>query len=421
MTALVAASVAAVRRDLGELAELLGRLVRTHPVYGSAGQEDALALSERWLLEAGLETSRLSLDLAAARARPDFSDVAAFGGVFGDYDTTERQCVVATRWFSDDGPHLILNGHVDVEFAPNPERWSAPGGPAGGDFDGTRIWGRGASDMLGGVACYLYVLKRLAPLFPYARGSLTVHLVLDEEVGGNGTLALLLAGRYPGDAVALIAEPTGGEVCTSSRGFTQFLITCHGVAGHMAYSRRGDNALLRMAEVIMELEDLDAELRGLAGDRRRLLTYGVDGCGGDPATPADRAALVVTVARPPAMPLPDILRRLQARLDPVRARYGDPITVEPCGLDLAPGGLSSRELASALLATSAGLGLPTRPGHFPSACDARLFESFGIPAVVFGPGHLSRAHGVDEYVTIDELAGYSSVLAGTLARRWSAC
>jgi acetylornithine deacetylase/succinyl-diaminopimelate desuccinylase-like protein len=61
---------------------------------------------------------------------------------------------------------------------------------------------------------------------------------------------------------------------------------------------------------------------------------------------------------------------------------------------------------------------PTRgPVTFPGGCDARHFiNRYGVPAVIFGPGDLAAAHGVDEYLPLDQWAASMRALAALIVR-----
>jgi acetylornithine deacetylase len=54
---------------------------------------------------------------------------------------------------------------------------------------------------------------------------------------------------------------------------------------------------------------------------------------------------------------------------------------------------------------------PDHPANFGAACDATFYEREGIPAIVYGPGELRIAHGIDEFVFVDELTSSAKALA----------
>jgi acetylornithine deacetylase len=267
---------AELRRRREDLVDLVRALIRCHPIYGSMGQVKALELLADRLSKAGLDVSWNIVDMDQLRRSGLHLDVSSFGPEFADYFATQRPSVTASRQFPGAGPTVLLNGHVDVEFVTSPQSWREPGLWRSGALADGRLYGRGSCDMLGGIACYVHVLTCLRPYLPHLAGGVTVQLVLDEEVGGNGTLSELLRAGPDLPDVALIAEPTDGAVCTTTYGFHQFLVRCYGAPVHMAYARGDANAVRHLASVIDKLEDLDEWLATqVAADRRtRHVMYG---------------------------------------------------------------------------------------------------------------------------------------------------
>ncbi|MDX2937638.1 M20 family metallopeptidase [Streptomyces ipomoeae] len=420
------------------VAELTSRLIRCHPQYRGAGVGAALDLLADQFGALGFETELRSIDGDRLRSSPLYCDVTRWGGIFAGYGFDGVAQLVATRDFASGGPHVLLNGHIDTEFVDDEHQWSSPGLWRSGELRGERIYGRGASDMLGGVSGIVAALRRLVE-HPGLAGRVTVHIVVDEEIGGNGTLALLLdmeAAAVDGRAVdvALIAEPTAGYVCASTSGFQQYRIRCHGNPCHMVYARDGDNALTQAAHALLALDEADATLRRrhpLLPGSRYLLAGKLHG-GTDAAIPAASAEIELTAALPPWIAESDALATVEEHLARRCTAAGLAIPrVEPYGLSFPGSGAVSHGGAavsygeagdgrSALVRALLDADGDLRAGHFPSACDARLYEHFGIPAIVFGPGDLARAHGPDEYVTLAELEQFSdslgSALIGTLGR-----
>jgi acetylornithine deacetylase/succinyl-diaminopimelate desuccinylase-like protein len=123
----------------------------------------------------------------------------------------------------------------------------------------------------------------------------------------------------------------------------------------------------------------------------------------------------VTVALPPSLSIEQVVTRLQDMIRSSVGAHSDRLpTVEPYGISFPGSSLSHLEWCEQIRRLGQSRGAPLDVGAFPSPCDARLFEAFGVPSVVFGPGSLARAHGSDEYVTVSELTSYSKVLAATL-------
>ena len=128
------------------------------------------------------------------------------------------------------GRSLLFSGHVDVV----PALGSGAFGFWAGEVADGRLYGRGALDMKGGVACSLHALRCLVECGASLGGDVIVETTVDEEFGGaNGTLACRLRG-YTADA-AVVPEPTGMTVCHATRGGIQYRLHARGESGGMNF------------------------------------------------------------------------------------------------------------------------------------------------------------------------------------------
>lgn len=409
-----------LKSGTNELVELLQELVRCHPVYGTAGQAAALTLCEQKLADLGFEVRWRTVAVQDLQRSAHYVDVTAFGSDFASYAQLERASLRGRQEFSATGPRIILNGHVDVEFVTSPENWAQPGLWSSGHLVDGLVHGRGTCDMLGGVACYLYTLGKLAPYFGQARGSISVQLVLDEEIGGNGTLSELLDPSRGTADLAIIAEPSDRVVCGRSRGFHQFAITCTGAPVHMVFANAHDNANSALPELLHVLEELNSWIleQAPSDDAGRYVMYGIVEGGTDAAVPADQVQVRVTLALPPDLEATTVEAHLKGQLERRCRSWLRQPEIIPYGLCFEGSSLTHDATRQALLRAGRRRGVHLTEGEFPSACDARLFEAFGIPAVVYGPGSLHRAHSSAEFITVEELSEYCAVLADTLLSLW---
>ena len=116
-------------------------------------------------------------------------------------------------------PTLILNGHIDVVPKGDATQWNYP--PFEGRIMGGRIYGRGTSDMKGGLAAMMIVAKILNELKNQLHGRLLLQFAIGEEKGEPGTKHLLLNNELTGD-YGIVLEPTGLRVATAEKGLAWF-------------------------------------------------------------------------------------------------------------------------------------------------------------------------------------------------------
>jgi succinyl-diaminopimelate desuccinylase len=159
-----------------------------------------------------------------------------------------------------DGPHLMFAGHSDVVPVGAESDWSA--GPFSGDIRDGMLYGRGAVDMKGGIACFIAAYARLVETGKVPKGSVSLLITGDEEGPAvNGTIKLLEWAAERGERwdACLVGEPTnpdslGDMIKIGRRGSVSGTVTIKGVQGHAAYPHLADNAVrgaLSLAKCLM--------------------------------------------------------------------------------------------------------------------------------------------------------------------------
>jgi len=165
-----------------------------------------------------------------------------------------------------DGPHLMFAGHTDVVPVGDAEAWSRD--PFAADIIDGVMYGRGAVDMKGGIACFVSALARLIARRGAPRGSVSLLITGDEEGPSiNGTEKLLAYAARKGERwdAALVGEPTNPEqmgdmIKIGRRGSLSGSLTVEGTQGHAAYPHLADNPLRGLVTLMDGLLDppLDA-------------------------------------------------------------------------------------------------------------------------------------------------------------------
>ncbi|MBX9589658.1 MAG: succinyl-diaminopimelate desuccinylase [Hyphomonadaceae bacterium] len=153
-------------------------------------------------------------------------------------------------------PHLCFAGHTDVVPVGEERRWSRP--PFGAEIVQGVLFGRGAADMKGGIACFVAAALDYIQAGGHKRGSISLLITGDEEGAGiNGTVKVLEWMKARGEVMdgCLVGEPTstravGDEIKIGRRGYLNAEVIVHGKQGHSAYAHLADNPLPKLARII---------------------------------------------------------------------------------------------------------------------------------------------------------------------------
>ena len=415
LTPAESAALAAI--DETAIAESLLALLAIPSVTGSAAESEAQHWLARRLERLDLDVDLWSMDLPDLRAQPDFPGSEA--------PRDEAWGLVATTPSGNDGPAVILQGHVDVVPPGDPARWV--GDPFTPRTVGDVVHGRGACDMKAGVVANLAALAAIRAGGVRLRGRVAAHFVVSEEDGGLGAYGTLRRG-HTGDA-CVITEPTSGRLVTANAGSLTFRIEVPGQATHGSTRDAGVSAFDAYLPIHHALSRLEA-------DRNT---------DPDPLFSHHRLPYALSVGTVHtgdwASSVPDLLvaeGRLGVRLDedPTEAKSqfeqrvaetcasdpwlrDHPATVTWPGGHFASGRLPAgdplRDLVSNAYADATTQPRPQECGA-PYGSDLRLYTAAGIPTLQFGPGDVRLAHGPREQVPMTEVLAVTRTLILTVLR-----
>lgn len=176
--------------------------------------------------------------------------------VFSDKNTEDVENLYAKM--GGEGPHLMFAGHTDVVPPGALEHWIHP--PFEAVIDQGKLYGRGAVDMKGGIACFVAALSRVLEK-QSIKGMVSFLITGDEEGPAvNGTVKLLKWAEQKGEkwTAALVGEPTsvkvvGDVIKIGRRGSISGIITVKGCQGHVAFPERAANPLPLASKLIQAL------------------------------------------------------------------------------------------------------------------------------------------------------------------------
>ena len=384
--------------DADELTEFLSTLVRAKSPNPPGDTRQAAAVLTGLLDRAGI-------DFEVIAPQPDMPNiVASFEGGAGP------------------GPHLVLNGHIDVFPVEDTSVWSRD--PWSGEIADGSVWGRGVIDMKCGTAAITRAFAYLHDVADRLKGRLTLTCVSDEETVGPWGARWLVANR--GDDVLgdclLSAEATGPHaIYFAERGVFWLTITIKTPGGHGTYGHTTPSASRIGAALIHDLEEIEqiegrlsdnvaaildragasidvSHGRGAAGILNKVtLNVAQVNAGIKNNMIPSRCELVLDVRLPIGLTKADVLPAIEeivTRYPDARIEHGEVLDPNWCDPD---------HPLVAILQKNAQALTGVRPD--PIVClgmtDARLWRYAGVPAFTYGSTTEGTA-GIDEHVAIDD-------------------
>jgi succinyl-diaminopimelate desuccinylase len=316
--------------------------------------------------------------------------------------------VVARTEFGLDS-RVVLAGHLDTVPLPTapgargtvPSRWEPAAGVGSGagaarPADGDVLYGRGATDMKGGVAVQLALaalLGRDAGPRP-ARDVTWIfydHEEVDAAQSGLGRIARQAPDLLAAD-FAVLLEPTDGVVEGGCNGTSRYLVTVPGVAAHSGRAWRGVNAIHATAPLLSALagyEPATVTVEGL-DYREGLNAVRIHGGTAGNVIP-DSCTVEINYRFAPDKTLEQAHEHVRSVL--ARAGIG-PAAIEVTDASGAARPGLDHPAAAAFVAAVGGKPMPKY-----GWTDVARFSELGVPAVNFGPGDALLAHTDDEHVT----------------------
>lgn len=307
-----------------------------------------------------------------------------------------RVNLVARRGGRTGRKPLCFTGHMDtVPLGAAPWRHD----PYAGEIVEGRLYGRGTSDMKGGIAAFLAAAVVLGGRLDGTAGAVFV-ITGGEETGCQGAMSLARQVGALGEAGAIVvAEPTANYPLVGHKGALWLRVRTSGVTAHGSMPERGDNAIYKAARAVQALErfDFGGVEHPLMG--RPTLNVGTIQGGLNINSVPDETVLTVDIRTVPGLDHAAVTERVTRVLGPGAA-------VEPI-LDVGPvysepaGDWVQRVFQ--LAADAAGEPPVPRAVSFFTDAAALKTAYGGAPALILGPGEPHMAHQTDEYCRVDRL------------------
>ena len=292
------------------------------------------------------------------------------------------------------GPTLCFNGHLDTVGAYEMgARAFAP------EVRDGRLYGRGAADVKGSLACFMLVLETLAGAALDLPGDVVLTAVIGEEGPPSGTRYLLCNG-FRADGT-IVGEPSGGRLFVGQRGGQFVRLTTRGKTAHGSTPYAGVNAIERMNRLLAAIPDIPVLSTEVEPYGVPSVCIGTIRGGVRTNVVPDRCECTVDVRLPPGISPEEVLLGFRAYMDELGVE--GTVEAEEQG---HPAYLTSEDstLLQAAAQAAHQLGMDTSPQLAPYWSDLAYLHRAGIPALIVGPGSILQAHSADEYVPVDDLA-----------------
>ena len=307
---------------------------------------------------------------------------------------------------------IVLSGHTDVVTVDGQD-WLSD--PFKAEIRGDKLYGRGACDMKGFIACALNLLPQAVALSQQGQLRKPLHLALsfDEEVGCLGAPLMLeeLSQRGINPDYCIVGEPSSMKMVVAHKGISVFRCSVHGKSAHSSLTHQGVNAISYAAKLIGFIDELASQLaQSDQVDPMFDVPYSTLSIGtieGGTATNIvpNLCEFTFDYRNLPSMGTQDILpvikqriTELNQQMQQVDSQTG--IKIEQ--LESVPA-MTDTE-SEALQQLIAGLVQSSVRHKVAYATEGGQFTNAGIATVICGPGSIEQAHKADEYVELAQLA-----------------
>ena len=404
-------------------------IVRADPTQAGPGERDCQLYLQERLHRIGFTTDLWDPDGPALLARYEGRPGANKGRTFEG-----RPNLGGTLSGTGGGRSIMLTGHIDVVPPGAASHWD--GDPFAPIVADGFVRGRGTVDMKGGVACMLMTIEILKEIGVPLSGDVVFTTVVDEEIGGMGSLAMVDRG-FRADA-GIMTEPTGNRIAPLCHGILWGRVTLDGIGGHAeltpaAWHGSGPVDAIQLVRQVLDGIDIlnrrwmfdPVKNHPLMDLPNQIIVTQVQ-AGEHPSSMAGRGEIIIDVQYLPhekdefglgghvkreveehifqVCQADPYLRRHPARIDWILDADCAEVPADHPFVEAFRSGVAEAGLSPAL-------------SGFGAHSDIGLLCGLGrTPTVNFGPGDPAQSHQPNERVSIRDLVDCTTALAITVER-----
>lgn len=337
-----------------------------------------------------------------------------------------RNLMVTVPGLSDE-PRLVYICHMDTVTLG--DGWDADTPPLGAVVRNDKLYGRGACDMKGGLACAIaalvHTLERVAADGALPRRGFSLICSVDEEDFMRGSEAAIDAGWVGSREWVLDTEPTDGQIQVAHKGRTWFEIEMTGVTAHASQPWKGADAVAAMAEVVCALRHAFAALPVQNELGSSTITFGQIEGGYRPYVVPDHAKVWVDMRLTPPTDTAAATRMVEQAIAGAEAAvpgcHGSyTVTGDRPAIERDP---RSPLLAALKRVADDATDADTTVGFFTGYTDTAVItgKTDNRNCMSYGPGSLALAHKPNEHVPHADIVRCQNVLIALVDNTlWSA-
>ena len=337
-----------------------------------------------------------------------------------------RNLMVTVPGLSDE-PRLVYICHMDTVTLG--DGWDAGIPPLGAIVRDDKLYGRGACDMKGGLACAIaalvHTLERVAADGALPRRGFSLICSVDEEDVMRGSEAAIAAGWVGSREWVLDTEPTDGQIQVAHKGRTWFEIETTGVTAHASQPWKGADAVAAMAEAVCALRHAFTALPVHDELGPSTITFGQIEGGYRPYVVPDHAKVWVDMRLTPPTDTAAATRMVEQAIAGAEAAvpgcHGSyTVTGDRPAIERDP---SSPLLAALKRAANDATDADTTVSFFTGYTDTAVIagKTGNRNCMSYGPGSLALAHKPNEYVPHVDIVRCQNVLIALVDNTlWSA-
>lgn len=368
-----------------KIVEFTRELINIPTTSGDPGQLDGYRRISALISS---EMKRIGLSIELCESEPGFINVVGRKGGKSSKRSKRR---------------LLLNGHVDV--APTRiEDWITD--PFHATVKDGQIWGRGASDMKGGIAAMVFAAEKAIAATEYFNGELILAATVDEEMGGFRGLKYLIDQGLTAD-MAVVCEPTNLEIGRFYKGLFWVKVTTKGKESHGSMPENGVNAIAKMGKIITEgLSGFSSSFPSHDVLGRPTLNIGTISGGQKPNVVPPFCEMELDIRFLPGQTIEMMLNRITELIEKVKQTDPD-LEYQVSSVIRSRMPLEIEESQSIIQlireATKKVIGKYPKFRGMTSPGDGDHLIKAGIPSVMFGPGNDRNTHVANEFIEIDQI------------------